>query len=184
MSETPVRRVAVRETAPVIEEKSAEDRLYEFAEEQIDKMKRYSNLGDPNGLPGFEELNRALMGYNEILYSLQAMDVVSKQEAYHATEEFKDFLAEKYNEARNILNPPTLAASKWYSSSEIESYVRVHWHDEYKRLNDEQQAANSKVAFIRRLLDSWDSYKFNLNTLSKNVQTEAMQLMGQSGNNF
>ena len=176
MNDIPVRqRVAA---TPCIEpEKTAEDRLFEFVEEQIAKMRRYSNLGDPSNMPGFTELNRAIMEYNTVLYSLQAMDVLAKQEAYKAAESFKDFLAEKYIEARNILNPPSIAASKWYSSSEIESYVRTHWHDEYRKLSDEKQATESKVAFIRRLLDGWDGYKFNLNTLSKNIQTEAMQLL-------
>lgn len=175
MSDIPVRQRVTVTTSPI--EKTSEEKLFDFVDEQIDKMKRYSNLGDPSGMPGFIELNQALMGYNTVLYSLQTMDVIAKQEAYRATETFKDFLAEKYIEARNILNPPSIAASKWYSSSEIESYVRTHWHDEYRRLSDEKQAAESKLAFIRRLLDGWSDYKFNLNTLSKNIQTEAMQLM-------
>lgn len=176
MSDIPIRQRVVAVQSQT--EKTSEEKLFDFVDEQIDKMKRYSNLGDPSGMPGFVELNQALMGYNTVLYSLQTMDVMAKQEAYRASEAFKDFLAEKYIETRNILNPPSIAASKWYSSSEIESYVRTHWHDEFRKLSDEKQAAESKLAFIRRLLDGWSDYKFNLNTLSKNIQTEAMQLMG------
>ena len=39
-------------------------------------------------------------------------------------------------------------------------------------------AAEKKVALARRLLDGLDSYKFNVNTLCRNVQTEMMNMTG------
>ena len=163
-----------------IESKSAEDRLLEFAETQIDKMQKYTSLGNPQGSPGWFELNNALMDYNRVQTSLIGLDVVAKQEAYKADEVLKDKQAEWYLEARTTLNPPTLSAQKWYSSSEIEAYVRVHHREELHTLSQEANAANAKVAAIRRLLDAWQQYALVLNRLSKNLETETLSFANES----
>lgn len=151
-----------------------EDRLLSFVNEQIMKMRRYSDLG--GGQVGFFELNRALSEFSSISCSMIALDVLSKEEFQKAQNEFDQFVAEKYMEAREILNPVSLTASKWASSKEIENYIMVHWKDEYWRLKKERDACEKKVAFCRRMLDNLDSYRFNLSTLSKNVQTEVLGL--------
>lgn len=160
--------------------KSAEERLMEFVEAQIDKMQKYTNLGSPQGSPGWFELNNALMDYNRVQTSLIGLDVVAKQEAYNADEILKDKQAEWYLEARNTLNPPTLSAQKWYSSSELEAYVRVHHKDELHALSREANAANMKVAAVRRLLDAWDKYSLTLNRLARNLETEMMSFANES----
>lgn len=159
---------------------TAEDRLLEFVEQQIEKMRQYSKLG--NGpIPGFYELNQALMEYTNIQASLISLDVLAKVEYDKATEAFKDWQAEKYIEARSVLNPMTVTASKWYSSSEIDAYVRSHYRDEYNDLHQSMAYAEMKVAAIRRLLDMWDKQSLVLNRLCKNVETEmASQFNGSS----
>lgn len=161
-------------------QKSAGDRLLEFVENQINRMQKYTNLGSPQGSPGWFELNNALMEFNSMQTSLIGLDVIAKQEAYKADEELKDKQAEWYIEAREKLNPITLSAQKWYSTSELEAYVRVHHRDELHKLSAEANAANAKVAAVRRLLDAMDKYALILSRLSKNLETETLAFANES----
>ena len=45
---------------------SPEDRLLEYVESQINKMKKYTDLGNSDGIPGLYELNQALMEFTTI----------------------------------------------------------------------------------------------------------------------
>lgn len=168
--------IPVRPSKMVEMPETAQERLIEFAEKQLNKMKTYCDLG--NGTPGFYELNNALMNFNEMNCSLIGLDLLAKTEFQHAKNVYQEWYAEKYIEAREILNPSTLAKSKWASSTEIEYYIQTHWKDEYIKLRDEKDAAEMKVAFVRRLLDNLADYKFNVSTICKNSQVEAANLLG------
>ena len=87
-----------------------EEKLLSFVDEQITKIRRYCDLG--NGPVGFFELNRALSEFSSINCSLIALDVMVKEEYQKAQDEFDQFVAEKYVETREILNPISLSASK------------------------------------------------------------------------
>lgn len=157
---------------------TAQDKLLTFVNEQIDKMKSYDNLGKNQSIPGFFELNEALMSYSRINCSLISLEVLAKSEAYTAREAFDDWLADKYYTVRNILNPSTLAATKWSSSKEIEMYIRSNYKEEYKTLKANADAADMKVAYMRRTLDQWSDYKFILNRICRNIEVEATKLGG------
>ena len=181
MNDIPVRKrsgVKPQQAAPTPDpqlEETAEDKLLNYVTDQIAKMQKYSKLGD-GGMPGFYELNEALLSYNTVQCSLISMDVMAKQELHNISEDFEQWLAEKYLEARSVMNPTSLSANKWASAKELEMWIRVNYRSEYKAYADEKNAAEMKVAFLRRLLDSWDSQKLILNRLCKNIEVEAMQL--------
>ena len=151
---------------------SPEDRLLEYVESQISKMKKYTDLGNSDGIPGFYELNQALMEFTTIQSSLISMGVIAKIEYDKATEAFKDWYSEKYVETRERLNPPSLAGSKWASQTEIDAYIRRENRTEYGRLHKEMVCAEMKVDAMRRIQDSWNTYSLILNRLCKNVETE------------
>ena len=151
---------------------SPEDRLLEYVESQIERMKRYTDLGNSDGIPGFYELNQALMEFTTIQSSLISMGVMAKMEYDKATEAFKDWYSEKYVETRERLNPPSLAGSKWASQTEIDAYIRMENRTEYNKLHREMSCAEMKVDAMRRIQDSWNTYSLILNRLCKNVETE------------
>ena len=151
---------------------SPEDRLLEYVESQINKMKKYTDLGNSDGIPGFYELNQALMEFTTIQSSLISMGVIAKIEYDKATEAFKDWYSEKYVETRERLNPPSLAGNKWASQTEIDAYIRRESRTEYGRLHKEMVCAEIKVDAMRRIQDSWNTYSLILNRLCKNVETE------------
>ena len=151
---------------------SPEDRLLEYVEAQINKMKKYTDLGNSDGIPGFYELNQALMEFTTIQSSLISMGVIAKIEYDKATEAFKEWYSEKYVETRERLNPPSLAGNKWASQTEIDAYIRRENRTEYGRLHKEMVCAEMKVDAMRRIQDSWNTYSLILNRLCKNVETE------------
>ena len=179
MGNIPTRQPKVANTMPPevnIDNTSASDRLLAFVDEQIDKMRKYTQLG--NGQPTFFELNNVLSSYSSINCSFIALDVLAKEEYQKAKDAFDDFMADKYVEARALLNPMNVSAQKWASQKEIEYYIQHTWPFEYRSLRDEMNAAEKKVAFTRRLLDNLSDLKFNIGILSKNIQAEALNLSG------
>lgn len=155
---------------------TSEDKLLNFINEQIDKFKKYSDLGGELSQPGFYELTQALKNWAPINYSLISLNVLAKRELQIAKSNFDDFMAEKYMEQRALLNPPGLSAQKYASSKEIEYSVISTYKDEYHRLSKEVDDAEIKVAFIRRMQESWERQLLLLNRLCKNVDTEVTKL--------
>ena len=177
---TAVTEVAEMQSAPIVNvnDTSASDRLIEFVEAQIDKMRMYTNLG--NGFPTFFELNEALANYSNINCSLISLGVMAKEEYQTAKDAYDEFIAEKYRIVRLENNLPSLSAQKWLSTQEIMLMIQSdnRWIFEYRALRDEMNAAERKMAFCRRLLDNMADFKFNLGVLSKNVQAEVLNLSG------
>lgn len=159
-----------------IKDSSAQDRLFKFVEEQIERMKKYTFLG--NGAPQFWELNEALCNYSTINCSLISLDVMAKEEHQQAKNDFDEFIAEKYTIIRKENNLQSIAAQKWLSTQEIMYMVQSdpRWVFEYRALRDEVNAAEKKVAFCRRLLDNMSTYSIILNRLCKNVEIETQSL--------
>ena len=166
----------IKRSLPVLPEQTPEDKLLEFVDEQINKMQKYSNLGDPQGMPGFFELNQAMMNYTNINCSLIAMDVIAKQELQYAQDRFDEFMADKYMIERSKYNPTSLSSTKWASQKELEYAIICDYKDEYNKLKSEVKASEKKVAFLRRMLDAWEKQSLILNRLSKNVEVEALKL--------
>lgn len=154
----------------------SEDSLIEFVEEQIKKFQKYSNLGDPSGMPGYYELNQALMNYSNVNCSLIALDVMAKQEYEKAKNAYEDFMAEKYMIVRAKLNPPSLAANRWATSKEIEFVIRNDYYAEFSKLYSAMVDSEKKVAFIRRLLSAWESQLYCIRQLCKNTEIETIRL--------
>jgi len=161
-----------------VSDTTAEDRLLEYVEKQIDRMRKYMSFTE--GQPSFFELNSALSGYGDMNCSLISLDVLAKADYQKAKNNYDEFVAEKYIIIRRENNLQSLSAQKWLSTQEIMYLVQsdARWVDEYRRLRDEMNAAEKKVAFCRRMLDNLESFKYNLGVLSKNVQAEVMNLSG------
>ena len=51
--------------------------------------------------------------------------------------------------------------------------VRTENKEEFQRLNGEVKAAEMKVAYIRRLQDTWDGFKIVLTRPCRNADAEA-----------
>lgn len=149
----------------------AEQRLIEFVENQITKMRQYAKLG--NGQEAtFYEVNEALMSYQNTLLALLAMHNTAKIEYMRAKETFEDWFAQKYILVREEVNPRSLSAQKWYSQKEIEMMVRHQHNSEYKRLSWNLNLTEQQLSFLRRLLEGWGTHQYILTQLSRNLIAE------------
>lgn len=159
-------------------QETPEDRLINYVNSQVSKIGRYMTFS--NGQPTFFELNEALSEYGNVNCSLISMDVLAKNEWQEAKNKYDEFVAEKYIIVRRENNLQSLSAQKWLSTQEIMYLVQSdpRWVTEYRKLRDEMNAAEKKVAFCRRMLDNWESFKYNLGVLSKNVVAESANLSG------
>ena len=153
-----------------------EEELISYVKSEIDRIGKYMTF--TNGQPTFFELNEALCEYGNINCSLISIDVMAKNEFQKAKNEYDEFIAEKYSQVRKENNLQSLSAQKWLSTQELMYLVQSdpRWVMEYRRLRDEMNAAEKKVAFCRRMLDNWESFKYNLGVLSKNVQAESINI--------
>jgi len=149
----------------------AEQRLIEFVESQIAKMRQYSKLGN-GGEANFYEVNEALMGYQNTLLALLAMHNTAKIEHMRAKEAYEDWFAQKYILIREEVNPRSLSAQKWYSQKEIEMMVRQQYNDEYKKLTWNVSLTEQQLSFLRRLLEGWNTHQYILTQLSRNLIAE------------
>lgn len=172
--EVKTRKKKEEDAFEVYVKQSAEEELFDYVNTNIAKMQRYCNLG--NGMPSFYELNEALLNFTDVYCSLISLDVVAKQELHIIKEEFEQWFSEKYFEGRNLLNPLSLSGQKWASSRELEMWVQVNYKSTFRDYKDKVEAAEMKVAFIRRLLEAWDKQSLVLNRLCKNIETEATKL--------
>ena len=173
-----VRKVQKKEPVPEpkVTEIPPDERLLSFVEEQIERMKKYTFLG--NGAPQFWELNEALCNYSTMNCGLISLDVMAKEELQEAKNRYDEFVAEKYTTVRNENNLQSISAQKWLSTQEIMYLVQSdpRWIFEYRALRDEMNAAEKKVAFCRRMLDNMSTYSIILNRLCRNVEVETQSL--------
>lgn len=163
----------MRERVPVNKEETAEDKLLNFVEEQTNKFVKYTSLAYDGSGPSYFTLNEALCNYSSIQLSLASVGVMAKIDLQKKQDAFDDWFSEKYTEVRYRENPRNISAQKWIGSKEIEMLVRTENKEEYQRLHDEVKAAEMKVAYVRRLQDAWDGFKFVLTRLCRNADAEA-----------
>lgn len=174
----PTRTIAkpqVTSSTPQADEAEYEQKMLAFVNEQIEKMRKYVQLGS-GAEPTFYEVNQALCTFQDIQLALLALHNTAKIENIKAKENFDSWFAHKYIEVRDKVNPRSLTAQKWYSQKEIEMIVRTEYEAEYTSLNWALIQSEHQLNFLRRLLDSWGSYAFTLNQLSKNLIAEAGSL--------
>ena len=94
MSEVTTRKMRIPRSTSTTQ--SEEDKLLEYVNEQIEKFRKYSNLGNTDLAPGFYELAEALRSWPDVNYSLMGMNVLAKREYQKAKNELDDVMAEKY----------------------------------------------------------------------------------------
>lgn len=148
-----------------------------YVEEQVEKFKEYSRLikEGTNDIPP-ESINRALAEYTGISVMLNAE--YQRTRALHANvkEEYQVWWDEKFCQVRKENNDVNLAASKWLSKEELFSETRYRYKDEYLEWTRKLNNLEGKEAFIRRLIDSWDSHGKMIIAISNNMRSEMIAL--------
>jgi len=146
--------------------------FFSFVETKIKQMQEHTvRIKDINNLTFFQ-LNQALANHFDVYMSLVSLYNIAEIEREATEQDFQTWWDELYVQKRSKVNAPSLSAQKWASSREIEAMVRVDNKEEYKERHIAVVAARRQMKFLQRLMEGWQDFKFALQTISKNVQTE------------
>lgn len=156
---------AITETSDAMSE--AETQFIEFVSKQVTKMDQ-KLLFDGNSSPPLQLIDRALMQHEHVMLALTALYEQARWKWNAAKEAYNEWEAVKFLEVRHEVNKKDEAVAKWYKKEEIDRMVIVKYRKEYAALKAQLQLAESKVSLFRRLIDSWNSYAFQLGQLSRN----------------
>lgn len=160
--------------------KTKEDFL-KYVQDQISRMKSQLHLGDNSRDLTFFELNNALKEYQEINWTLMSLYATAKVEHKEIEEAYETWYADKFVTIRERENRKDMSAQKWASQKELELMVRKETGVEFAQKRKELIYAEARMAFMRRLLESWQSHQYVLGALSKNTQVEASTMGFEKG---
>lgn len=157
-----------------------------FVEMKIKEMEEYARISRNFNTLTFDEVNSALGKHYTTFLSLLSLYNIAVVEMEREKARFQEWFDEKYISVRKRENHPSLSAQKWLSQKEIEAMVRVENKGKFREGSAAVLASERQVAFLRRLVDSWESHKFALQTMSKNLQTEfnSAHMSDNSGDAF
>lgn len=145
------------------------EKLNEFVAKNIEVMRSYLIS---NSNPSISQLNKALVDYMPVLYSLQTLYNKVKFNKLKADEELDIFEAEAYMNVRNEYNNKDTDKKLFLSTKEIEAAYKVKYKNKLTSLRAKVDLAESRRSFVERLLKAWENYQFILSNLSKNLVAE------------
>lgn len=143
-----------------------------FVEQKIKEMQEYAKLSKELDILTFNEVNDKLANHYEVYLSMLSLYNVAIIEQKREEAMYQEWFDEKYLLIRKRENTASLSANKWLSKNEIDSMVRIENKEEYRKKYASLIASQRQSAFLLRLRDSWESQKYSLQTISKNMQTE------------
>lgn len=148
----------------------AQLKLIPFVEKQIELMN--NKLLFDGETPTFDRLNIALLQHEGTLLGLTSLYEMRRWAKEDADAQFKEWFAIRCADMRDEVNPRDIAATKWFSSKEIEYLVIKRYQQEYAQYTANLKLAEAEVSTMQRLIDSWDSYRWILQTISSNCRAE------------
>lgn len=156
---------------------NSKDELLAYVEDQLNKMPKFYNI-DPKNID-IAEIEKAMLTWNEVYERLVSLEVTAKMKASKSKENYDIFFNQKYLEITKRENTDEKKASKWLSSTEIERLVKIENTKEYLEYKEKMDIDDAVVAYMRRRLESWQSYNFILANVSKIESTKVNQVSPQ-----
>ena len=155
-------------TATTYEE--AANKLNLFVAKNIDIMKAHLiNKSSPD----IHTMNKAMVEYMPVLYSLQTLYNKVKFDKMKAEQEYDTFCAEAYISTRDTYNNKDTDKKLFLSSTEITAAYKVKYKNQIAKLKSKVDLADCRRSFVERLLKAWESYQWILGQVSRNLIAEA-----------
>lgn len=148
----------------------AEQKLLVFVKTNLDKMK--NNLISQQDYPTLDRINKALIEYEQIQFSLNYLYNRVKFDVERAQYEYDSFFAQAYMNVKEEYNRKD-NKKEWYSVKEIEYTVQNKFKNKLSQLRAKIAAAESRRSFCERQCRGWEAYQFVLTQLSKNLIADA-----------
>ena len=144
-----------------------EDQLIKFVSEQVTKMDQ-KLLFDGSSSPPLPLIDKAIMQHEHVILALTALYEQARWTWNTAKDSYAEWHAKKFLEIREQVNKKDEARAKWYKDTEIEYMITAKYTKEQAEYKAKIQLADAKVSLFRRLIESWNSYAFQLGQLSRN----------------
>lgn len=155
----------------------SEDELIQFVNTQIAKMDA-KLIFDGSSAPPLEKIDLELMKHPHVLLALTALYEQARWDHKSAKAAYDEWYAEAFLKVRTLVNDPKLPSSKWYTKEEISMMVTSRYKAQKAELLTAVELADAKLSLLRRLIDGWNSYQFELTQLSKNGIAEHNSIGG------
>lgn len=156
------------------ESQNSFDNYIEFVQAQIEKIDEYASL-IKNGYVYPEKLNWLVSEYTRINLAIISQYEILLRERSLLEESYQKFWDSAFLKSRDKLNSSRVA-SKYASLSEIESQTRVDYAEEYGMWQSKMKELDSKIGFMKRILNAWDKEDNLLAVLSYNTRSEMKAL--------
>lgn len=149
----------------------AENDLIQFVETQIKKMDN-KLIFDGESNPPLEAISIELLKHPHVMLALTSMYETARWAHKAAKKSYDEWYAGAFLEVRTQVNDPKLSAAKWYTKEEIGMMVTRKYKAQKAALEADVELAEAKLSLLRRLIDGWDAYRWELSQLSKNAIAE------------
>lgn len=142
-----------------------------WLKEELEDLKKYSKISSD---PTFEELNDALAHHEGIMLGIIGTHNVLLGELKKAEKLYTKKYAECSEITRKKYNTDEKASTKYLSQKSLDNATMIEFAAELDPLEHKRDMLQLKADALKDMKESWSSFNFNLNVLSKNVQVETL----------
>lgn len=148
------------------------EKYISFVQENLDKMKKHTAILAKSDVQLFDL--KIINGQRlNVLFTLMSEYQRYKAHLRLLQEDYNIWWSTEYSITRTQLNPHSLPGNKYASKSEIEAETISRNKEKYKQLKHELFNVESKLEFLRRLLNDWRSIQFDIQNEIKILSLEA-----------
>lgn len=168
----------------LVHEKAAmtEEEFLTFVESEINKLRKHIEFEAQSDI-GFYDLQEKLKEYTPIYLTLIQLQARYRFQANRLEQGFQMWFDEQFINVRSEFNKIELSAQKWMAQKELEAMVRIRHAEEYQRRKEAVDSVKHRESLINSLIKAWETHKYVLSDMCKNVQAEVgMTTMGNGMN--
>ena len=143
----------------------------QYVEIQLNNLRRHSeSLNKPD--IQLSDLKQATANRFQILTILNAEYQRYKRLFKAVQEDYRIWWSTEYSLVRSTLNPHSLPGNKFASKAELEAETIRKHAQKYKEMRKDLIDIETKMEFLRRLMDDWRSISFDIANDLKIIELE------------
>ena len=148
----------------------AEQEFYMWVDLQIKSMdNRRKMLSNPD--PSYDEINAAIVECSNVIDGLNSLYTTMKMKVTVEKDKFDIWYAQAFMRTRELTNSQ-LDRKVWYSQDEMKQKTIADNAEEIMKRKAAIDSLEAKRSYLERKVETWRSYSFMLNTLSKNINSQ------------
>ncbi len=157
------------------EGKSITENYIEYVTVVLEKFGKIAKLAH-DGEVSPDDINYGLAQFMEVNLGLLAEYQRAKTEDSDLDIEYQQWYDDKFLAAKEAVNEANTSKGTKPALKEYETYLRVTFKDDYWGWIKKKKASETRVSFIRRLVEQYKKYDQILTVLSSNMRQEMRTL--------